>query len=997
MKQRPSLLKSILYLLTFSFFQLGCQTETDGTPDGFQIHPDFKLELIASEPLVFDPVDMQFDEYGRAFVLEMPGYPSSDAESRLVELVDTDNDGDYDLRNVMEDKLGVASSFMPYKKGFLVAAPPHLLWICDTDGDGKVDKREKLMGGFATGNLQHNFNGLTYGLDNWIYAANGGNSGRPFFESRPDSVMELRGTDFRFDLEHGKMARVGESSGGFKITFDDWGNLYETHNLEHSSHLVFEDRYLADVPVSPTHALMNISDHEENGTSRIYPIGEQETRVNHPEQSGYFSGACGITHYGGGAFSEAFNGNLFVADCVLNLVHLDVLSTQGSTFKTSRMREKREFLASTDRSFRPVNMTVGPDGSLYVLDMHRKVIEHPEWIPDELEVNMDLDAGKEKGRIYRVFRKGGSMNEFDLNADNTQSLVSALGDTNQWTRTMAQRLLVTEKRTDAIGQLKEIIDNSENPLARLHALWTLLGLEQLETPLLKKGLQDRAAGVRTNVIKMLELRLNREPDLIQDLMPLLEDSNARVKMQACLTLGTLSDKNYEPARETIATAISNMLSKNGHDIWVVRAMASALRNQAYSFVKMLLENRPESLKETELDLLAILAEKTGSDGQLASMGSLLETAHRKELPKAVKMVLVEALTRGAKNRYGSKESQTVGRSVTKAIMTLEGDNDIALIRATGNLRKALGLPISPKMKKLMGVAANSVLDTQLPIEQRLEQLQLLQLADFKKRKELLYQLLDNTQPLILQGEALSQLKEANSVAVGKRLLQLWPKLGPNARKEATDILLYQSHNHDALLTAMENKLVNLGEFNLDLERRRTLLFWSDEAIQKRAQALFSDAGVVNRSEAIEKMRPALTSRGNFESGKKVFETQCAQCHRYGNIGKDVGPVLTEVGRKSKESLLYDILDPNAAVDTKYLNHQVKTKEGTIVTGLVFHETDTEIGIKMMGGSERIIQKSDIEQFASLGTSMMFEGLEANISQQEMADLLAFLQESETSF
>lgn len=144
------------------------------------------------------------------------------------------------------------------------------------------------------------------------------------------------------------------------------------------------------------HTLSNISDHEENGTSRIYPIGQQDTRVNHPEQSGYFSGSCGILHYGGGAFGKEYDQTIWVADVVLNLIHVDKIMSDGASFKASRMQQKKEFMASTDRSFRPVNMSVGPDGSIYVIDMHRKVIEHPEWIPDEIEDSLDLDAGKKR-------------------------------------------------------------------------------------------------------------------------------------------------------------------------------------------------------------------------------------------------------------------------------------------------------------------------------------------------------------------------------------------------------------------------------------------------------------------------------------------------------------------------------------------------------------------------------------------------------------------------
>ena len=255
-------IKNHICLLTFAALLWSCQSNKNEMPKGFEINPNFNLELVVSEPLVFDPVDMQFDENGRTFVLEMPGYPMGDVESRLVELIDSNNDGLYDQRQVMGENLGLASSFMPYKKGFLLASPPYLLWVVDTNNDGEIDKKKILLDGFSTGNLQHNFNGLTYGIDNWIYTSNGGNSGKPFFKSRPEEAIDLRNTDLKFDLEKKQLARVGHSSGGFKLTFDDWGHLFETHNTQHIFHLVFEDRYLDNLPVSPPHALNNISDHE---------------------------------------------------------------------------------------------------------------------------------------------------------------------------------------------------------------------------------------------------------------------------------------------------------------------------------------------------------------------------------------------------------------------------------------------------------------------------------------------------------------------------------------------------------------------------------------------------------------------------------------------------------------------------------------------------------------------------------------------------------------
>ena len=238
-------------------------------------------------------------------------------------------------------------------------------------------------------------------LDNWIYIANGGNSGKPYWWNDPKSAMDLRGDDIRIDIDNRRIERIGESSGGFELGIDEFGRVFETHNLEHISQLVFPSRYIQESHLPVKHSLTNISDHEENGLARIYPIGEQESRVNHPEQSGYFSGACGITYYGGGAFGPSYDHTLWVADVVLNLIHVDKLSPSGSAFQASRTMEKRDFLASTDRAFRPVNLSVGPDGSMYVVDMYREVIEHPEWIPDEIEKSTGSQCRERKRKIIQ--------------------------------------------------------------------------------------------------------------------------------------------------------------------------------------------------------------------------------------------------------------------------------------------------------------------------------------------------------------------------------------------------------------------------------------------------------------------------------------------------------------------------------------------------------------------------------------------------------------------
>ncbi len=220
-----------------------CTVDPSSVPDGFEIQEGFALQLIASEPLIKDPVDLEFDEHGDAYVLEMPGYPYEDRESRILLLKDDNNDGIYDNSTVFAEHLQLASSIMPYRQGFLIAAPPNLLFLKDTNGDQKADVRDTIMTGFSTGNLQHNYNGLTFGIDNWIYAANGGNSGKLYWAGDTNAVMDLREDDIRVNIENRIVERIGQSSGGYELGIDEYGRIFETHNLEHVSQLIYPSRY----------------------------------------------------------------------------------------------------------------------------------------------------------------------------------------------------------------------------------------------------------------------------------------------------------------------------------------------------------------------------------------------------------------------------------------------------------------------------------------------------------------------------------------------------------------------------------------------------------------------------------------------------------------------------------------------------------------------------------------------------------------------------------
>lgn len=969
-----------IYSVLFLFLALGALAcQHSATLEGFQIEPGFTLERIAAEPLIKDPVDLEFNERGEAMVLEMPGYPFEDRQSRLLVLQDKNQDGIYDGSTVFAEGLQLANSFLPYQKGVLVAAPPYLLYLHDDDQNNVADQVDTLMGGFSTGNLQHNYNALTYGLDNWIYAANGGNDGKPYWWGDTSSTLDLRGQDFRFHLETRTLERLGESSGGFGLGMDEYGRLFETHNLTHISTLVFPTRYFKGKEFLEKTTLENVSNHEENGLARIYPIGEQESRVNHPEQSGYFSGSCGITYYGGGALGEEYDHTVWVADVVLNLIHVDKIKAKGASFEAVRQLEKRDLLASKDRSFRPVNMTVGPDGAMYIVDIYRKVIEHPEWIPDDIEKTLDLEAGKDQGQIYRINK--GNARAFDVAQFKTETgLVQALTHANQWVRKTAHRLLMEQKlgQTSMHG-LKGLL-RDKNPLAKVHALHILAAQGILSSKELALALADEVAPIREIALQLAEPKFGNDPALLQQCIQLLNDPDQRVRMQAALSLSTLDETSatYQKQRKAIVAGL-NAAAQKSVDTWNSCAITLAAQGSAADLFAALVQSGPPANN----DLLTTLAQSAAQSTQ--GLQKVLQHLAAPKISSVTRQNILQQLSQEA-------PELTEANAIEPALKALEQSRDIGLISASAVLRKRLNLPPSPEFLTLSRSALQKVNDTTLPDSIRVQQLALLALLPYAQKSKVLFVCLPNSQPIQLQEEALRQLASYAEPEIGQHLVQLWPELGPHIRKYAGDLLLDREIHHDALLTGLEKGQINIGEMNFDLERRRTLLWWTDnENTKRRAEKLFSDAAVVTRQAAIDKMKPALALKGSLAKGKVVFGTHCANCHRYGNTGKEVGPVLTEIYRKSKATLLHDILDPNAAADPKYISHRLETKDGLSHLGIVAAETDQNVTLLKMGGEKVVLPKKEIKSFRSMGTSLMMEGFENAISKEEMGDLLAFLQ------
>lgn len=982
--------------------------------DGIEVHPAFEVRRVAVEPIVRDPVDLQFDEQGRAFVVEMGGYPfASEIEAeypgKLVLIEDSDQDGVYDRRTVFADRFQYASSILPYRGGWLVASPPHLIFVQDTDGDNRADVRQVLISGFSVGNAQHNFNGLIYGLDNWVHAGNGGNSGEIFWPDRPDEKFPLLHRDMKFDLEGRRLEFFGRTTTGFAVAMDDWGHIFTTHNIRHVNHLVFPNRYLDPHPQLSPRTNPDISDHKTGNLDRAYPIGKQEARLNHPEQSGYFSCSCGITCYTGGAFPAEFDGNLFVADSVMNLVHRDVPRPEGPGFLAGRERVKVEFLASEDRHSRPVNMRVGPDGALYIVDMYRPVIEHPEWIPDELEKDMDLYAGTNQGRIYRVApREGLSWRKPDFRRDDLQGVINHLGDPNKWWRDTAQRLLVWWNDPRSVPLLQKLARATDNPKARLHALWTLHGLKHaapedglsgcLTEDLLLQALGDSHEGVRENALILAEDRLGDSPGRIEAVLALVKDPVARVRMQAALSLGTLDWASDSRLKPRVLDALLAILRRDGDFEWSRFAVLSCAAQAPMAMLEAVLA-APDLMRaegtaaSARLAFVTELSELIGARrewSELAAVARLLKLQVTRDPAEAVS--LLGGLNAGLQRHRGGTVPEGVRSEIEASLTALQESPSVSLLTEVWEIRRQLGLPIGDGQKAILERAAAVVGNRAAPEADRLAHLGLLRFAPFETRRELLFALLDFHEPRELQRVAMDQLVQERDAAVAERLIARWKTLSREVRAQASDYLIYRSWNHDLLLTALEEGRLQMGQLNLDLERRRRLLWSDDESVRRRAEALFSDAGIVTRAEVLKQLQPAIALTGDPEKGKVHYENLCSTCHTIGALGHAVGPDLTEISRKGAETLLSDAFDPNAAVNTEYLNYTIEDDDDEVYSGIVVSETEALVVLRAAGGVEYSIARERILDLSSSGLSLMPESLEAGLSHQDVADLLAYLQQ-----
>lgn len=916
--------------------------------------PGLKVELVAAEPLIESPVAVEFGPDGRLWVCEMRDYPGGmDGKykpgGRVRVLEDRDGDGRYETSTTFIEDLPFPTGLMCWKKGVLICAAPEILYAEDTDGDGKADVRKTLYEGFATENFQARVNGLSYNADGWVYGANGLIGGR-IRGTINGKEVDVGGRDFRFKPDTGEF----EPASGLTQqgrTHDDWGNQFGGNNSILIQHYPLPDHDVRRNPRAPAPAPAVIPPGDED-PSRLFPASRTLVRYNEPHNANRVTSACSPLVLRDPLLGEEYYGNGFACESVHNLVRRVVLEPDGATFGGRRAEDEqdREFLASTDSWFRPVQVRTGPDGAMWVVDMHRFVIEHPRWIsPERLEA-LDVRAGAESGRIYRVVPEGRPLRPVaNLEALTTADLAAALDTPNGTVRDTVQRLLDHRRDPAAKAALTNVARASEHPQARAQAVAALDVLGLLDGDVLAAALADDHPGVRREAVRVAGPRLATENEIGRAVLELAEDPDVRVRYQVALSLGEW------PAAEA-GRALGSIASRDGNDLWLRAAVLSSASPHAGAVLGRLIADAGPDGPPSELvePLLATVAGTLDGDALAQTLALIADAPDEK----------------AGRWRMGATAE------------FLDAVKDDALAK-------------DPAVLKLAATARTLAADADCPDADRVAALRLLGRSPESRDadREAVADLLDPAQPGDVQSAAIRALARMGDAQAADAILGRWARLGPAAQAEALDALIAREESEAALIAAIESGRVKPSQ--VGAQHRERLLKAGPEALRDRALAAFGTLAIGARADVLARYDSVKTARGDATTGRGVFQRACATCHQIDDVGAAVGPDLAALTDLSADALLTAILDPNREVDARYVAYDAAMKDGRTLSGLIAAETASSITLKRQDGTADVLLRDDLEELASSGRSLMPEGLENDLTPADVADLIAFLARGST--
>lgn len=947
----------------------------------FQLsHPERAVELVACEPAVQSPVAVDFAADGSVWVCEMNDYPSGMAGhyepgGRVVHLKDPDGNGRYASSTLFLDRLPFPTGVMAWRKGVLICAAPDILYAEDTDGDGKADVKKVLFTGFSTENYQARVNSLTWGLDGWVYGAAGIFGGIIKRGDGQGEPVDLRQRDFRMNPDTLAIEPVDGSTQHGRAR-DDFGRWYGCDSGDLIWQYPLADRYVRRNPFiaspSPRHEILKDKDPRQ-----LFQISKVLERFNDLGDASRVTSACGLGIYRDTLLGRDFYGNAFTCEPVGNLVRRTVLEPDGAVMAGHRAPEEqeREFLASTDPWFRPVQATTAPDGSLWIVDMYRFVIEHPRWISPSRLAELDVRAGADLGRIWRVVPRGKARAAVaDLSKATDEQLDGALDSSNGVVRDLAHRELLARAAPVAARPA-----DAKTPVAaQLQRAWCAVERGADPKPLV--------GTLGAPSLLLAETGIERRPDLAHAVSRFLLHGDAEVSFQGALMLGGVDDS-------FTGLALGVILKNHLDDPWIAAAVLTSAPKHCDRLLAAVMSAPPDA--SGRADAIEKVVTTAGAlpvemhHQKLHVLRSLEDdgdvATHETWRWRAIARVV------GGMERNGERNGkQWWLHDETCAVSHEPAESSrapLATVRRLQEFEKAAWAtleadPIDPEsagaaLELLFIEPWNSGSPDGSTLERQPDE-----------KLKFVARLLESREPIDLQLAALAALRRSHDPGAIPSVLAALPSATPQLRTAALDLLFARRGALESLLVAVEKGSVPKSCF--DASHRDRLLKHEDAALRERATKLFAPNGTPKRAQVLAQYKPALELQGHPPAGRVVFEKLCASCHRMRGLGHEVGPDLAAVGDKSPAAYFNSILDPNAAINADYVAYNVDLQNGDSLTGLMRGESSSGFTLLQANDVRTALLRRDVKSVAPSKVSLMPENLEEGYAPQDFADLIAWL-------
>ncbi|MBW3540615.1 MAG: c-type cytochrome [Planctomycetes bacterium] len=965
----------------------------------------FRLELVASEPLVREPSGVCWDERGRLFVCELHGYNLEgqyDIEAlnrtgqldRIVRriqadegakaaakagtygtvkrLVDSDGDGRFDRSEVWADRLPPCYGICPARGGAIVACAPDIVYLADRDGDGEAEVREMIFSGFPTGPLERGINGPQWGIDGWIYFGRGHGGGR-ITGPHLAKPVNLPNTDFRIRADGSAIEPVSGGTGTIGFCFTESGERFVASTRSPLFVAPLPWRYLArnaDVaaprleqavlsdqrvyPISRPHPWRSRRARDP-GFSRFYTerYGQEETAPN-----GYFTSACSPLVYRDRAL-PGLEGQLLLCEPAQNLVHRAIVERDGLRVSLRRVPEESasEFLASSDPWFHPIVLSHGPDGAVWIVDFYREIIEDYSAIPRYLQQQYGLVRGQDRGRIYRlVHEQMLQAPPADMSRLSTAELVREIAGPWLWRRQTAARLLAERHEAAAAEGLEQVVREAADSEAVLKALYTLESLGSLRNELLVGALAHAAPAVRLHALRLADVRFVQNAALLEAALGLIDDPSPEVGLQLALSLGESREARTIPALARLARE---------RDVdWLHDAVLSSVAGRAGRLLAELLQGQPPEARTADR------ADPPGLGHARQLLGPLCAAiASRRdpqELSAAIELIAsvrdqdIQAnCLEGLRSRFESPVELALNeaaRRALKRLATAENRNNESRSTAQA-LVGLLRLESPAERRSRLSRAARALTDPQLPAETRLT--------------------------------ALEQFAVEPDPGVISTLADSFAAATPQLRSAILDAAFARRDRLPVLVEALEQRRIPVSA--LTAAQRRLLIEHTSGEVQQRADRLFEQSAKTG-AEDLPRYLAALKAPRNTERGEKVFRERCADCHQAHGIGFALGPDLTAEFQRAEETIIRDILAPGDAIASGYAGYTIVTNAGRILNGLIAGESANSLLVRQPRGTEFMVLRKDIELLKASAVSLMPEDLVKVLTPEDAADVIAWLRQ-----